>query len=260
MIGRNFPFLKHSCVAEMLFPSFLRPKTFFVVALFLSRTRFTPLFWQCPLSLIYLLWGIPRYFSWCLYPVAYLACNLQHRPHKLTGAASSHAISLFFSITKGALGGGKGEQTFPRYFWYLRKDFLATELKRGKKHWEWKWGGKGCMYTYRGADKSLAWPGRKQASVSVRMVWISFGALPYRRKKKAWHLASRCCWNLARPRHTSELVSFLVGLRTYQHPGIKDWFKRIFPFSNLPPKFFLFILAPPPPVLLATLRLCISLM
>ena len=33
-----------------------------------------------------------------------------------------------------------------------------------------------CMYT--GADKSLARPGRKQANVSVRMVWISFGALP----------------------------------------------------------------------------------
>ena len=32
---------------------------------------------------------------------------------------------------------------------------------------------------YRGADKSLARPGMKQANVSVRMAWISFGALPY---------------------------------------------------------------------------------
>jgi len=31
---------------------------------------------------------------------------------------------------------------------------------------------------YRGADKSLARPGRKQANVSVSMTWISFGALP----------------------------------------------------------------------------------
>ena len=31
---------------------------------------------------------------------------------------------------------------------------------------------------YMAADKSLARPGRKQANVSVRMVWISFGALP----------------------------------------------------------------------------------
>jgi len=36
---------------------------------------------------------------------------------------------------------------------------------------------------YRGADKSLAQPGRKQANVSVRMVWICFGALPCKKKK-----------------------------------------------------------------------------
>ena len=39
------------------------------------------------------------------------------------------------------------------------------------------------------------------------------------RKKKPWQLASRCCWNRARPWHASDLVSFLVGLRTDQHPG-----------------------------------------
>ena len=33
---------------------------------------------------------------------------------------------------------------------------------------------------YKGADKSLARPGRKQANVSVRMTGISFGALPCR--------------------------------------------------------------------------------
>ena len=36
---------------------------------------------------------------------------------------------------------------------------------------------------YRGADKSLARPGMKQANVYVRMAWISFGALPCRKKK-----------------------------------------------------------------------------
>jgi len=72
---------------------------------------------------------------------------------------------------------------------------------------------------YRCADKSLARPGSKQANVSVRMAWISFGALTCRKKKTWWHLASRCCWNRARPWHASELVSFLVGLRTYQHLG-----------------------------------------
>jgi len=35
---------------------------------------------------------------------------------------------------------------------------------------------------YRGADKSLARPGRKQANVSVRMAWICFGTLPCRKK------------------------------------------------------------------------------
>jgi len=36
--------------------------------------------------------------------------------------------------------------------------------------------------TYRGADKSLARPGRKQANVSVRKACISFSALPCRKK------------------------------------------------------------------------------
>ena len=34
---------------------------------------------------------------------------------------------------------------------------------------------------YRGADKFLARPGKKQANVSVRMARISFGALPCRK-------------------------------------------------------------------------------
>ena len=83
------------------------------------------------------------------------------------------------------------------------------------------------------ADKSLARPGRKQANVSVRMAWISFGALPCKKKKTLWKFASRCCWNRARPWHASELVSFLVGLGTYQHPGMsqgiitaKEWSKK----------------------------------
>ena len=35
---------------------------------------------------------------------------------------------------------------------------------------------------YRGADKSLARPGRKQSNVSVRITGISFGALPCKKK------------------------------------------------------------------------------
>ena len=73
-------------------------------------------------------------------------------------------------------------------------------------------------YMYRGADKSLARPGRKQANISVRIAWISFGALPCRKKKTWWRLASPCCWNRARPWHASELVSFLVGLALISTP------------------------------------------
>jgi len=36
----------------------------------------------------------------------------------------------------------------------------------------------------RGADKSLGRPGKKQANVSVRKAWISFGVLTCRGKKK----------------------------------------------------------------------------
>ena len=51
--------------------------------------------------------------------------------------------------------------------------------------------------------------------------WREFPSAPCLagKKKSWWQLASRCCWNRARPWHASKLVSFLVGLRTYQHPG-----------------------------------------
>ena len=89
---------------------------------------------------------------------------------------------------------------------------------------------------HRGADKSLARSGRKQANVSVRMAWISFGAL--QEKKKTWQLASWCCWNRTRPWHASELVSFLVGLRTYQHPGTWCPMQNYF-YGRFSPIFFI---------------------
>jgi len=52
--------------------------------------------------------------------------------------------------------------------------------------------------------------------------WREFPSAPCLAEKKKipwWQLASRCCWNRARSWHDSELVSFLVGLRTYQHAG-----------------------------------------
>ena len=49
--------------------------------------------------------------------------------------------------------------------------------------------------------------------------WREFPSAPCLAEKKNWQLAPRCYWHRARPWHTSGLVSFLVGLRTYQHPG-----------------------------------------
>ena len=50
--------------------------------------------------------------------------------------------------------------------------------------------------------------------------WREFPSAPcLAGKRNWWQLASRCCWNCARPWHASELVSVLVGLRTYQHSG-----------------------------------------
>jgi len=51
--------------------------------------------------------------------------------------------------------------------------------------------------------------------------WREFPSSPCLAGKETWwQLASRCCWNRARPWHASELVSFLVGLKIYQHPGL----------------------------------------
>ena len=48
--------------------------------------------------------------------------------------------------------------------------------------------------------------------------WREFPSTPcLAGKETSWQLASRFCWNRERPWYTSELVSFLVGLRTYQH-------------------------------------------
>jgi len=80
---------------------------------------------------------------------------------------------------------------------------------------------------YRDADKSLVRLGRKQDNVSVRMAWISSCALPCRKRNLMTDRVS-ILLNRARPWHASELVSCLVGLRTYQHPG-KIW---IFPCVN----------------------------
>ena len=50
--------------------------------------------------------------------------------------------------------------------------------------------------------------------------WREFPSAPcLAGKENWWELASRCCWNRMRTWHASELLSFLVFLRTFQHPG-----------------------------------------
>ena len=45
---------------------------------------------------------------------------------------------------------------------------------------------------------TVACDGACSPNISVRMAWIFFGALPWRKKKIWWQLASPCCWNRAR--------------------------------------------------------------
>jgi len=75
--------------------------------------------------------------------------------------------------------------------------------------------GDGMHTCSRDADNSLARRGRKQASVSVRMAWISLGALSCKQKKNLMTARVSMCWNHARLRHGSKFVSFLVGLRMW---------------------------------------------
>jgi len=65
--------------------------------------------------------------------------------------------------------------------------------------------------------------------------WREFPSAPClaRKKKTWWQLASRYCWNRARPWYASELFSFLVGLRTYQHPrGISYGIENLLVINN----------------------------
>ena len=60
---------------------------------------------------------------------------------------------------------------------------------------------------------TVAYDGACSPNVSVRMVWISLGALPCKKQKTWWQLASRCCWNRA-----CRLTCFLSASVTR-----KDW-------------------------------------
>ena len=101
------------------------------------------------------------------------------------------------------------------YFDKLKTQFSCSEFfVSAHKHF--------CQY-YRGADKSLARPGRKQASVSVRMAWISFSTLPCRKKNLMTARVSmlKSCVSL-----TCFRACFLPDrAKDYQHPGyLQFWY------------------------------------
>ena len=102
------------------------------------------------------------------------------------------------------------------------------------------------LQKYRGADKSLARTGRKQANVSVRVAWISFGALPCRGKKRNLMTAHvsmlksrasltffRACIlpgrakDFSAPRFVYSTAYFIIDWLTYSH----SWTTR-FGWSN----------------------------
>ena len=65
---------------------------------------------------------------------------------------------------------------------------------------------------------ALAYDGACSPNVSVTMAWISFGALPCRKKKTWWLLASSCCWNRAR-----SLTCFLSASVTRKDLQFGTW-------------------------------------
>jgi len=63
--------------------------------------------------------------------------------------------------------------------------------------------------------------------------WREFPSAPCLAGKETWwQLASPFCWNRARPWHASELVSFLVWLRTYHYPRHNYYFLVFFSWDN----------------------------
>jgi len=69
---------------------------------------------------------------------------------------------------------------------------------------------------------TVVYDGACSPNVSLRMAWISFGALPCR-KKNTWQLASRCCWNRAR-----RLTCFLSASAARKDLQFSTWIDHSF--------------------------------
>ena len=66
---------------------------------------------------------------------------------------------------------------------------------------------------------TVAYDGACSPNVSISMAWISFGALPCKKKKKTWwQLTSPCCWN-----HGHCLICFLSASATRKVLQFGTW-------------------------------------
>jgi len=61
------------------------------------------------------------------------------------------------------------------------------------------------------------WPDQEGNNLIFLSEWYEFPSAPCLARKETWQLASRFCWNRVCPCHATVLVSFVAGLRTYQH-------------------------------------------
>ena len=65
---------------------------------------------------------------------------------------------------------------------------------------------------------TVAYEGACSLNVSIRMTWISFGALPCKKNKTWWQTVSGCCWNRAR-----RLTCFLSASVTRKDLQLSTW-------------------------------------
>jgi len=65
---------------------------------------------------------------------------------------------------------------------------------------------------------TVVYDGAYSPNISVRMVWISFGTLPWKKKNSRWQLAFPCCWNRAR-----RLTCFLSASVTRKDLQFGTW-------------------------------------
>ena len=111
---------------------------------------------------------VPSHFNWSLINfVVKLFCK-QH----LRVIHSQLFVHTRTGNLSRSIGGKIHRREVKRVYWGTWQVLFNKYYSNRQIYQIWVWQ---CIYS--GADKSLARPGRKQANDSVRMAWISFGAL-----------------------------------------------------------------------------------